>query len=297
MMKNFINNIWLNKLGFVIVVLVFNFTSCKTYFENLEYEELTFYFPDFNLYSAQNNEQNDIVVSRWLVEIYSKDYDTKFFTTEKSVSVKVQKNEPLCILASPITTFSTKDNADIGSIPFFETQIFKPAGTIYPYSPETQNQLLWEKGFSATVMKLLWNSKKETNYDTNYINNFIASFNWKKFQEVQDEKNQQEFYNPWHIDLQPLLEELCAKEFSSSFLTTKGVYSFPLETYFKDAKTVYSLYVPENKIINEQKIFFAKKNELNSFLVDNFCVGVVSFDSIKNVSITNVSVPIFNEEL
>ena len=67
--------------------------------------------------------------------------------------------------------------------------------------------------------------------------------------------NQKEFYNPWHIDLQPLLEELCAKEFSSSFLTTKGVYSFPLETYFKNAKTVYSLYVPENKIINELGVF------------------------------------------
>lgn len=293
-MNNFIKKTWLITLGFVIVVYALAFTSCKTYFEDLEYEEITFYFPELNLYSTKNQEQNDIVVSRWLVEIYSKDYDTKFFTTEKSVSVKVQKNEPLCILASPITAFSTKDNTETA---FFETQIFKPAGTIYPYSPETQNQLLWEKGFSATVMKLLWNSKKENNYNSNYVNNFIASFNWKKFQEVQDKKNQQEFYNPWHIDLQPLLEELCAKEFSSSFLTTKGVYSFPLETYFKNAKTVYSLYVPENKIINEHRIFFAKKNELNSFLVDNFCVGVVSFDSIKNVSITNVSVPIFNEEL
>ena len=79
-------------------------------------------------------------------------------------------------------------------------------------------------------------------------------------------------------------------------LNPKGVYNIELPKNLKSAKSIYSSYVPENLFIAKNKSVTVQKNELNTLLIDNNHLGILSFDSIKNVSVTRVSLPIFLEE-
>lgn len=287
----------MRKIKYFIQFLCLIFlTSCQSYFNSLKTEELHFTLPSLELYLLDSTPEEKLEISKWKVEVYSKCVANQFESTSNTFVIQTEKNKPLCIVATPILKNAEKD-----------FMFFKPAGTIYPY---TENSLTWEKGFSATVMKLLWNSKKETNLNDDYINNFICRFNWKKFQDTIDEKinssilklnNQNEetakvFYNPWQIHLQELLDELSFAEFNASLLNPKGVYAIELPQNLITSKSVYSSFVPENYFITKNKSVSVQKNELNTLLIDNTHLGILCFDSIKNVSVTRVSVPIFLEE-
>ena len=281
---------------FIQFLCLFFFTSCQSYFDSLKTEELEFTLPSLELYHFDSTQEENLEISKWKVEIYSKGVSNEFLWDSGTIKIQTEKNKPLCVVATPILKNGENDFA-----------FFMPAGTIYPY---TENSLTWEKGFSATVMKLLWNSKKETYLSDDYLYNFISRFNWKKFQDTIDEKtnasilkinNQEEstsnvFYNPWQIDFQELLDELSFAEFKTSLLNPKGVYNIELPTKLKSAKSIYSPYVPENDFIAKNKFVTVQKNELNTLLIDNNHLGILSFDSIKNVSVTRVSLPIFLEE-
>ncbi|MBR2107025.1 MAG: hypothetical protein IJ937_07145, partial [Treponema sp.] len=84
--------------------------------------------------------------------------------------------------------------------------------------------------------------------------------------------------------------------FKTSLLNPKGVYNIELPKKLKSSKSIYSPYVPENDFIAKNKSVTVQKNELNTLLIDNNHLGILSFDSIKNVSVTRVSLPIFLEE-
>ena len=281
---------------FIQFLCLFFFTSCQSYFDSLKTEELEFTLPSLELYHFDSTQEENLEISKWKVEIYSKGVSNEFLWDSGTIKIQTEKNKPLCVVATPI--LKKAEN---------EFTFFKPAGTIYPY---TENSLTWEKGFSATVMKLLWNSKKETYLSDDYLYDFISRFNWKKFQDTIDEKtassilkinNQEEtdlkvFYNPWQIDFQELLDELSFAEFKTSLLNPKGVYNIEFPKNLKSAKSIYSSYVPENLFIAKNKFVTVQKNELNTLLIDNNHLGILSFDSIKNVSVTRVSLPIFLEE-
>lgn len=281
---------------FIQLLLLVFFTSCQSYFDSLKTEELEFTLPALELYHFDSTQEENLEISKWKVEIYSKGVSNEFLWDSETIKIQAEKNKPLCVVATPILKNGENDFT-----------FFMPAGTIYPY---TENSLTWEKGFSATVMKLLWNSKKETYLSDDYLYDFISRFNWKKFQDTIDEKinssilkiqNQEEsasnvFYNPWQIDLQELLDELSFAEFKTSLLNPKSVYNIELPKNLKSAKSIYSSYVPENYFIEKSKFVTVQKNELNTLLIDNNHLGILSFDSIKNVSVTRVSLPIFLEE-
>ena len=92
------------------------------------------------------------------------------------------------------------------------------------------------------------------------------------------------------------MDELSFAEFKTSLLNPKSVYNIELPKNLKSAKSIYSSYVPENYFIEKSKSVTVQKNELNTLLIDNNHLGILSFDSIKNVSVTRVSLPIFLEE-
>lgn len=269
----------------------------------------------------------------WEVKVSGIDY-SKTFRVGRDVSIiplLVRKNEPLSILAYPVNKFSAgnknwnenQNMYDNGSEPdagnkkegddFIYSQFFKPAGTVYPYS---ERKLSWERGFSAYIMAALWNIRNESSLSDNKINDFIASFNWKKFQESIDKKIEDSisyyretadtdgfcsgktikpFYNPWQCNIQILLENLSFGQFKASLLTPKSVYA--VNGDFLSPKPFYSSFIPENLIIQKYGFCSVQKNALNDFLCGNNRIACINYVSPKNISVSYIQLPIYISEL
>lgn len=268
----------------------FTFLSCKNISKDFETESITFKLPQVSDFIIEQSEDKSFPrassVFQWQIEVFSAQKSETFYTNTPTLYFEVQKNTPLCILATPIITISPEDKQII---------FFKPAGAIYPYS---DFELSWEGGFSATLMKQLFLNAKENNHSQNYVDTFITSFNWKKFMETINQKSQENpFYNPWQIDSTSLLEELSYGQFKSSLLTPKGVYTIEIPEELSKNKYIFSNYVPEIKAIFQFKKISVQKDCINSFLIDNNFLALVSCSSAKNISLTKVSLPIINLEL
>lgn len=306
------------------------FFSCSNIANDSEFETITFTLPDFSedLYSDGNvKSTTDSIfnpqLNRWLVEIYSQEIRKKFYTVDSSVTVKVHKNEPLCILATPITSFYSsptpsqpesensqelENSAQTDSSAIKkETIFFKPAGALYPY---TSTKLSWSAGFSANLMKKLWNSQQVSDLEPKQINDFISGFNWKKLQTSIDDKIQQSleekstskyFYNPWLLDEQNLLENLSFGIFKTSYLTLKSVYSINTSTLnagLQDYSTDFlSSFVPENQNFQKKGLLSVKKNTSIPILSNNQYLTIVNYSSEKNISVSRIWMPIYKEEL
>lgn len=258
-----------------------------------DYEQVVFSFPHDCFYA-----ENYPDLLKWLVEIESAEISEKLETTDSHLCITVRKNEPLCIKATPITTY---DNIS-------ENCFFKPAGTVYPYG---SNKLSWEQGFTAEIMEILFRSRNETGLSVKKVNKFIGSFNWKKMIESIDDKikkseenilnaekegeNHKTFYNPWQINESYLLENLSYRQFSAYCLNTKSVYTIDRSVFEGDF--LLSSFVPENEIIKKYGFCTVKKEVRTSFICSKNKTAHVTYSSAKNISVSYLDLPILRKEL
>ena len=181
----------------------------------------------------------------------------------RHISLRLPKNQPVCITASPIT----------------QNQFFKPAGTIYPYS----QKITWSGGYAAYLYKIIPESQQ---------------FNWEKFLETMEQKDvakAEPFYNPWLLDSQDVMEGITYRSFTATKLKLSQVLCVPLDF------EVYSSYVPENEFLRQNNQYYVtvKKGQPELFAL---CAAVsygviINASSAKNISLDLISMPIFKEEL
>ena len=197
---------------------------------------------------------------------------------KRHISFKIPKNQPCCIIATPIT----------------QNQFFKPAGTIYPYS----QKITWSGGYAAQLYTIIPDCEQ---------------FNWEKLletleqkqndaltQQEQSEQTPEPFYNPWLLDTQQVLEGIAYRNFTATKLRLSKIICVPLDF------EVFSSYVPENE-------YFKQKNqtcvtvkigqpELFTLRQRSGTAGfeyaiIISATSTKNISLEVISMPIFKEDL
>ena len=187
---------------------------------------------------------------------------------EKSISLFLNKNRPCSIIAKPIT----------------QTNFFKSAGTIYPYS----KSISWSGGYAAS----LYNTASQAK----------ASFNWEKLLQTLEEKalDEESFYNPWLLDSQQILEGIAYGNFTATKL--KVSQTFCLELDFE----LFSSYVPENVFMrtSERPYVTVKKNQPEIFALGQSSEStsfeyalLISASSEKNISLEFISMPIYIEEI
>ena len=185
----------------------------------------------------------------------------------KHVSFRLPRNKPVCIIATPVT----------------QTNFFKPAGTIYPYS----QKITWTGGYAAYLFTILPESEQ---------------FNWEKCLETLEQK-QETFYNPWLLNTQDILEGIAYQDFTATKLRLSGTLQIPLEF------GVYSSYVPENQEFGpENCVVTVKKGVPELFALRQSSALrhgsgtteyglIICATSAKNISLDLVSMPIFKEGL
>ncbi len=181
----------------------------------------------------------------------------------KIISFHLQKNRPCSIIARPIT----------------QSNFFKSAGTIYPYS----KSISWSGGYAASL------------YTT--AGQATVSFNWEKLMQTLEEKalSAEAFYNPWLLDTQEILEGIAYGNFTATKL--KQSQTFCLELDFE----VFSSYVPENDFIRTaERPYVTVKRDLPQLfaLAQSSAYGLlISASSAKNISLEFISMPIYIEEI
>ena len=235
----------------------------------------------------------------------------------QEMEVSVPKNKPFYFIAQPITKV-----AQTQSQPQSQTQaqsqctFFHCAGGIYPYCYERSGKtgvvtVSWEQGFSAYLMDSMFlsansfygssDSKSVNDSEKSEYENYLASFNWKKFSETIQAKTtidhnaeaQKAFYNPWHTDLSAIKQGIAYKNFSATLLNQKNCFSVVLEVEDYGAnKDALSPYIPENEIIHNFSQFSLKKDEANYFSVNNQYQMIIRGSSAKNLSIEYIFLPI-----
>lgn len=243
--------------------------------------------PHQNSNSQTGNSVTYPPLSRWLINASSSTQTYTFFTTDPYITFVLQKNEPFCLTAKPITLLTN------GS----ETSYFKEAGIIYPYAAKNADNTVsikWEQGFLADNMQKIIASKMETGVSDEHLSTFLNSFNWKKAQEAIDKSD----CNPWLIDSSRLLDNLCYGNFKSTFLNTTGCYQFDIKTLFPDNELkILSSYIPENSRIIENNEITLKKG-IENFLSDGSFLGArITVYSAKKVSVEYIYMPIFIEDI
>jgi len=244
-------------------------------------EEVTFILPQWPPQSELKIQYP--VLSKWLVQVEGPDISQEFFTDETKLEITLPKNIPCSITAAPITN---------------TTSFFYPAGTIYPYeiTTELEQKLTWENGYVATLMQSIYKSPIETGITSEHIQNFQKSFNWKKCQDyIQKQINSEgeKFYNPWQINTQALLENLCYASFSTTYLTPKNIYTVSLDTAgLLQCKSVLSRYIPENQNIIENKVLTLQKNKMELFMCEEKYCAQITCSSSKKVSVAYTYLPI-----
>ncbi len=252
-------------------------------------------------------------LSRWLIQIQSGEILETFFTTESRFCISVPKNQPLSITAEPLTKIKSNDGCENK-----ETCFFYPAGAIYPYDFENKTQkleLTWQKGCTARLMQNILQERLETKISDEKINDFLKSFNWKKLQETISQKIESnlenlnsdsentKFYNPWQIDFQNLLENLCNGKFSSSYLEAKNVISLDIDSDFfantglNESGKLLSPYIPENFIMQNFNKISMQKNVTKILNYENSYAVQITISQSKKMSVALTYMPIFNNEL
>ncbi len=235
-------------------------------------------------------------LSRWLIQIESQNLSQSYSTTEQSFYLSLPKNQPAAITATPITFIGQTSE---------ETVFFKPAGTIYPYEWNLGTlALTWECGFAASLMNSIFQSRKETEFSDEYINNFAASFNWKKLQSTILQKTEKiepdVFYNPWQLDRTLILENLSNGIFSADYLKTKYIISLELaDLAIPETSIIISSYIPENQRIEKSGILSVRKNTEEFFILKNqkspsqkaYALKLIC-SSTKKVSLQVINLPI-----
>ena len=281
-------NIKFYTLPAILFCLLAVFTSCDNLFD-FETESVSFILPEW--------ESDYPSLSRWIISVRSAQIRQDYYLDSGSekITMTVSRNEPLCICASPVTLLS--DNS--------ETQFFKMAGGLYPYSGDTAS-VTWEGGFTSYIMKKIIDSADENQISKEELKSFLLEFNWKKMNEKISENIYDslsgKFYNPWQIDEETLLLNLSNAGFDSDFLNTKYVYTISEEVLQNCGITVtleedfLSSFIPQNKIIKENGTISLKKNQIETFMISNTSALNLTATSAKKVSASVTYMPIIVDE-
>lgn len=283
------------------------FTGCNTFFYSSTEKEITVKLPVW----PPNDQFSDFYpeLSRWKITIASSEKTAVFYTDTDNLTFTVEKNQPFCILAQPLT-FLDQTIYPQNS----ESNYFCPAGFLYPYMENSQNntanQLTWEQGFLASQMIKIISAKNETGISDEHTKSFLSSFNWKKAQETienkiatsqqtnENEQKKEAVYNPWLLDCYKLLDNLCYGNFKSSYLNITGTFTYELKKLFSSEELlVLSPFIPENKTLSQNPQILLKKN-CDNFLSNGKNLGaVINCYSAKKVSLVYIYMPIFNEDI
>ena len=230
-------------------------------------------------------------LSRWQIIIKSGKSEEDFYTTSTSLSIPVKKNRPFCLLAQPITVLSD------GS----ESSFFKPAGFLYPTQikpGQKENQISWEAGFLADVMKTYFNEGLAESLSPAEIEYLVSTFNWKKTQESIEKKISESdkfFYNPWLLSKAKILEGISALSFKASLLTASGCTG--MESSLLPPGTFLSPFIPENNFIAQKNQFTVLKNTPVLF-GDGHKYGIfITYKTSKNISLEFIYLPIYIEDI
>jgi len=285
------------------------FTGCSNISSPGSYEKIYLTLPQWPPSSpAYSYEYPELL--KWNIVIQGKSFDKKIEVYNNSTALlafeeeafRVAKNRLLSITANPITL--NKNNQPVS--------FFKCAGAIYPQAYEYEGiakgriTLSWEKGFSAYLLQSLYSSGKERLYGEEELEDFISRFNWRKLEEtIQDKmdkaiielENQEDtvFYNPWLLELQPLLEALASQKLSAGSLTLKNSFAYKIKSL--DNKELFlSSFIPENRIIQAYNTLSLAKNKENIFSYDNHFAIIFKGSSEKKLSTEYVLLPIFIED-
>lgn len=287
-------------------------TGCKSFLPDSTEKEITVKLPDWP--PDDSFTSNYPQLSRWKITLANADNTTSFFTTSKTLSLTVDKNQPFCILAQPLTFLDQNLYPEKS-----ESDYFKPAGFLYPYMEkventqnQTSNQITWEQGFLAYQMIKIISGKIETGVSESHTNSFLSSFNWKKAQETIENKisasqlqEQTEVskettavFNPWLIDSYKLLDNLCYGNFKSSFLNITGTYTYELNKLFPNGElSVLSSFIPENKTLAQNPHILLQKNSDNFLSNAKNKAVIINCYSAKKVSLVFIFMPIFIEDI
>lgn len=272
-------------------------------------EKVSFVLPEWNA-EEESGKCSYPQLLEWKICVRSADFEDDFVLPqdERNFSFTVNKNEPFCVTATPVTTLSDGT----------KSCFFKPAGVVYPYSARcsfysasVECPLTWEEGFSAFSMQKIINSKKETGISEQALKSFLMSFNWKKLQEKieknifdsiqsfeqDDEDASPKFYNPWQIDSLTLLDNLSFAIFEAKYLNTTYILSVQKQTAkIPLSAECLSSFILENQIIKKYGIITLKKKVPQTFIINNTYAVTLTATSAKKVSATITYMPIHIEE-
>ncbi len=231
-------------------------------------------------------------LSRWKIIISSAGNQSVFYTKEKTITMKIRKNHPACLTATPITLLEKGG----------ECCFFKPAGYIYPdtgssgtgSSPDIP-RATWEEGFLADTMQRLFQEGERQGLPPIDIEYLISTFNWKKSRETIEKKLQAEnqtFYNPWLLSQTAIINGICSRSFKTNLFNTSGTATVNF-TDLGLSQTIFSSFIPENQSIIQKKQFTVLKN--TPILVsDTKKYGFfIIYKSSKNISLEYIFMPIY----
>lgn len=286
--------------------MIFICVSCKICNNECQVENVCFVLPDWNSYESYGFPE----ISRWKIEINTCNESREFFLSETDFILPVQKNIPFCVLASPITFAGDEKNK-------YETSFFYPAGCLYPYDKKSCEviYLEWETGFLAKIMQNLIMNKNNFEILSEDLEIYLASFNWKKAEQIINEKiasslisEEEAVFNPWQIDSLKLLENICKKKIIKSNFDISNTYDFQIEeikldeNYSSDSvnsdfENILSAFVLENLYLSEKKRIFLSKGKKAVLSVGNEFRIDIEYISEKNVLKNIHFLPIYVEEL
>lgn len=293
MKKIYFYFVWL----LILLGAVFLTTGCNFSKDYFTQEEITVKLPQW----PPQDDFTDLypALSRWKIYSASSNGIETFYSNKTELSFTVEKNQPFCILAKPITFLEGEYYN-----PQSESDYFMPAGFLYPYSDK--NEITWEQGFISNMMIKIIASKSETGVSSEHTNSFLSSFNWKKAQqtiekkllESQQKENPSPIYNPWLLDSYNFLDNLCYGNFKSTSFNITDTYTYELKILFPQNQiSVLSSFIPENQSLMNNPQLFLKKNATR-FLSDGKTKGaVIECYSAKKVSLVYVYMPIYIEAL
>lgn len=232
-------------------------------------------------------------LSRWKICIAGAEEDRSFYTSEKSLSLSVKKNRPVCLSAQPITLLAD------GS----ETTFFKPAGFLYPFDfnrSQAENHITWEEGLLADLMKTIFCEGLAESFSPADIEYLVSTFNWKKARESIDKKiseSEKVFYNPWLLSKANLLEGISGLSFKTSMLNLSGAIGLNTSVLPSTSTCFLSTFIPENQFLSQKNQFTLVKNS-PLLIGDGQKYGIfITYKTSKNISLEFIYLPIYIEDI
>lgn len=278
----------LNSPIFILTIILLS--GCHLVMQLPEEEVLQITLPEWPPNDPFREQYPELV--QWEISVYTCYQSREYYTCNQSIFLSFKKNTPACIVVQPVTRLNSGNSSNY----------FKPAGLIYPYSRMIDGQACadWNSGFLASSMRKIILSQKETGVSDSRMEKFLSTFNWKKAQESIDNKisSVNDFYNPWLIDSEKLLDNLCYGNFKSTLLNLTGCHQLNLaDLNAKNGLSLLSSFIPENQRIYENPCVFIKKDEEMIIGDGKEFALIIKYKSAKNLSREVVYMPIYCKRL